>query len=235
VTKNPERCDSDFSLIRKAQRGEVEAFASLYEEHKERIYSVCLRMTNNAADAEDLTQEAFIQVFRKIATFRGDSALATWLYRVAVNTVLMYFRRKEARPVSLDDRDVPGRSSIQREYGVYDDSLTGCLDRITLARAISQLPAGYRTIYLMHEVQGYRHHEIASLLDCSAGNSKSQLHKAKVRIRELLGRGQEVEKVTLAALTSNDSLRSHIICEDDPTSNVVSIGAEIARSTVAAA
>ncbi len=178
---------SDLDLIQRVQRGDSDAFAALFYAHKPRIYSVCLRMTNNAAEAEDLTQDAFLQVFRKLAAFRGDSALSTWLYRVAVNTVLMHFRKKTLRQISLDEphRQKDGREA-RREYGIRDERLTGSVDRIALARAIRELPAGYRTIFLLHEIQGYQHQEIAQLLDCSVGNSKSQLHKAKQRIQELL-------------------------------------------------
>jgi RNA polymerase sigma-70 factor (ECF subfamily) len=144
-------------------------------------------MTNNTAEAEDLTQDAFLQGFRRLSTFRGDSALSTWLHRIAVNTVLMHFRKRSIRPISIDeplDRDVP---HVRREYGRIDGRLSGSVDRIALSRAIRELPEGYRKIFLLHEVEGYKHQEIARMLRCSVGNSKSQLHKAKLRIRELLG------------------------------------------------
>jgi len=181
------RFDSDLELVKRAQEGDSDAFAALFYAHKPRIYSVCLRMTNNTAEAEDLTQDAFLQVFRKLSTFRGDSALSTWLYRIAVNTVLMHFRKKALRQISLDEPCNQDAKTVRREYGSKDDRLTGSVDRIALTRAIKELPAGYRTIFLLHEVEGYEHQEIAQLLDCSVGNSKSQLHKAKLRIRELLG------------------------------------------------
>jgi RNA polymerase sigma-70 factor, ECF subfamily len=181
------RFNVDFDLVKRAQQGDPDAFASLFHTHKARIYSICLRMTNNTAEAEDLTQDAFMQVFRKLATFRGDSALSTWLYRIAVNTVLMHFRKKALRQVSLDEPYKQDARLVRREYGSKDDRLSGCVDRIALTRAIRELPDGYRTIFLLHEVEGYEHQEIAELLDCSVGNSKSQLHKAKLRIRELLG------------------------------------------------
>lgn len=185
------RFESDLDLVKRAQIGDADAFASLFHAHKAKVYSVCLRMTNNTAEAEDLTQDAFLQVFRKLATFRGDSALSTWLYRIAVNTVLMHFRKKALKQVSLDEPFSQDAKVVRREYGSRDDRLTGCVDRIALARAIKELPDGYRTIFLLHEVEGYEHQEIAELLDCSVGNSKSQLHKAKLRIRELLGRTQQ--------------------------------------------
>src|SRR6201997_3476836 len=182
----------DSEVIQRAQQGDSDAFAALFHAHKARIYSVCLRMTNNAAEAEDLTQDAFLQVFRKIATFRGDSAFSTWLHRIAVNTVLMHFRKKSLTQVSLDEPySNSDGAKIRREYGTKDNHLAGCIDRVTLAHAIKDLPHGYRTIFLLHEVEGYEHQEIAEMLGCSVGNSKSQLHKAKLRIRELLGRSRE--------------------------------------------
>jgi RNA polymerase sigma-70 factor (ECF subfamily) len=185
------RFDSDLHLVQRAQQGDSDAFASLFHAHKSKIYSVCLRMTNNITEAEDLMQDAFLQAFRKLATFRGDSALSTWLYRIAINTVLMYFRKKKLRQVSLDepfaqDANASLREAPSREYGRTDDRLVGIVDRVALVRAIGELPVGYRTIYLLHEVEGYEHREIAGLLKCSVGNCKSQLHKAKLRIRELL-------------------------------------------------
>lgn len=210
------RFDSDLDLVKRAQEGDSDAFASLFHSHKARIYSVCLRMTNNTAEAEDLTQDAFLQVFRKLATFRGDSALSTWLYRIAVNTVLMHFRKKALRQISLDEPCSQDAKVVRREYGSRDDRLVGCVDRIALARAIKELPDGYRTIFLLHEVEGYEHQEIAELLDCSVGNSKSQLHKAKLRIRELLGRARQEDETTTAARALRPRVRkNHVRWEDE--------------------
>jgi RNA polymerase sigma-70 factor (ECF subfamily) len=176
---------SDF--IKRAQEGDSDAFGALFQANRSRIYSVCLRMTSNAAEAEDLTQDAFLQAFRKITKFRGDSAFSTWLHRIAVNTVLMHFRKNSLCQVSLDEPygDSDG-SKVRREYGTRDKGLAGCVDRVALARAMKELPPGYRTIFLLHEVEGYEHQEIAEMLSCSVGNSKSQLYKAKLRFRELL-------------------------------------------------
>lgn len=176
------------ALVRRAQQGDTEAFGTLFHTHRSRVYSLCLRMTRNVAEAEDLTQEAFLQVFRKLPTFRGDSALSTWMYRVAVNTVLMYFRKRGRPQFSIDEEPSSNDNgkSKKRDYGATDFQLSGCVDRIALARAITELPHGYRTIFLLHEVEGYEHREIARLLKCSVGNSKSQLHKARLRMRELL-------------------------------------------------
>ena len=188
----------DSDIVKRAQQGDSDAFAALFHAHKARIYSVCLRMTNNAAEAEDLTQDAFLQVFRKIATFRGDSAFSTWLHRIAVNTVLMHFRKKSLCQVSLDEPySNSDGAKIRREYGTRDPGLAGCVDRVALAHAIKELPPGYRTIFLLHEVEGYEHQEIAEMLGCSVGNSKSQLHKAKLRIRELLARAPEARSVAV--------------------------------------
>lgn len=177
-------CESDGVLVQRALSGDADAFATLFQVHKGRVYAVCLRMTNNPADADDLTQESFIQAFRKLATFRGESALSTWLHRVAVNTALMHFRRHSALKSSLDQ---PADSELsKREFGRHDERLKHSLDRIALTRALEALPSGYRTIFELHEICGYGHREIARLLRCSVGNSKSQLHKAKQKIRECL-------------------------------------------------
>ena len=181
------RNDSEATLIQRAQRGDEEAFAALYHSHKKRVYSVCLQMTKDVADAEDLTQEAFLQVFRSVNSFRGDSAFSTWLYRIAVNTVLMKLRRRKSPPlVSLDEPVSTESPSLKRDIGKADPNLSGAIDRIALSRAIEELPAGCRQIFDLHEVEGYQHHEIAHLLECSIGNSKSQLHKAKLKMREVL-------------------------------------------------
>lgn len=178
---------ADADLVRRAQQGDMDAFAALFHANRTKIYSLCLRMTSNTAEAEDLTQEAFLLAFRKLGTFRGDSALSTWLYRLAVNTVLMHFRKRgmRVREAPLDDACAP-----KREYGEVDERLASATDRIALTRAITVLPPGYRTVLLMHEVHGYEHQEIARILRYSIGNSKSQLHKAKARMRELLGFGK---------------------------------------------
>jgi RNA polymerase sigma-70 factor (ECF subfamily) len=182
---NPQ--ESERSLVQRAQRGDEQAFATLFQLHKKRVYSVCLLMTKDVPEAEDLTQEAFLQVFRNVGTFRGDSAFSTWLYRVAVNTVLMKLRRRKAPPLlSLDEPVSPDTPSLRRDVGTADLNLFGVIDRIALRRAMQELPEGCRRIFALHEVEGYQHHEIAEMLDCSVGNSKSQLHKAKMKMRDLL-------------------------------------------------
>jgi len=183
---------ADADLVRRAQLGDVDAFADLFHANKTRIYSLCLRMTGNIAEAEDLTQEAFLLAFRKLGTFRGDSALSTWLYRVAVNTVLMHIRKRgmRVRESSLDELNDRDPHAPKCEHGNVDERLVTAVDRLALTRAIKVLPGGYRTVFLMHEVHGYEHQEIARILRCSIGNSKSQLHKAKAKLRELLDFGR---------------------------------------------
>jgi len=201
ISRNNERQqkDSEASLVERAQLGDEQAFATLYQLHKKRVYSVCLQMTRDVAEAEDLTQEAFLQVFRSVGSFRGDSAFSTWLYRIAVNTVLMKLRRRKSPPlVSLDEPASADSPSLKREIGKADPRLSGTIDRIALRRAVEELPAGCRQIFDLHEVEGYQHHEIAQLLQCSIGNSKSQLHKAKMKMRDVLFPKRKVSRTTKA-------------------------------------
>jgi RNA polymerase sigma-70 factor, ECF subfamily len=187
VHKGAKRDGSERSLVQRAQDGDEEAFATLFELHKKRVYSVCLLMTKDVAEAEDLTQEAFLQVFRTIGTFRGEAAFSTWLYRIAVNTVLMKLRRQKSRAVlSLNEPVSHESPSLSHDVGKKDPRLSGTIDRIALLRAIESLPDGCRRVFALHEIEGYQHHEIARLLHCSIGNSKSQLHKAKLKMRDLL-------------------------------------------------
>ncbi len=178
---------ADAEILARAQAGDHQAFAQLYAMHKRRIYSLCLRMVGNVAEAEDLTQEAFLQLHRKIATFRGDSAFSTWLHRLAINVVLMQLRKKGLSLISLDEAMEPNpEEGPTRSFGAPDLALSGAIDRLALGRAIADLPAGYRLIFILHDVEGFEHNEIASMLDCSIGNSKSQLHKARLRLRDAL-------------------------------------------------
>jgi RNA polymerase sigma-70 factor, ECF subfamily len=184
---------SEAEAIRRAQQGDAEAFERIYQLHSRRVYALCLRMVGNTAEAEDLTQEAFLQLFRRIGTFRGESAFSTWLHRLAVNVVLMRLRKKSLAEASLDEMTEPDEESggPRRDVGGPDLRLSGSVDRVNLERAVEQLPPGYRSIFVLHDVQGYEHNEIAAIMNCSIGNSKSQLHKARMRLRELL---QEAER-----------------------------------------
>ncbi len=174
---------SDHSLARKAAGGDVQAFEELYARHNRRVYSLCLRMTGNAAEAEDLAQESFIQLFRKIGSFRGDSAFTTWLHRLTVNQVLMHFRKKSVRAEKTTDE---GETPVQVVRGTEDPARMPVIDRIALDRAIAQLPPGYRMVFVLHDVEGHEHEEIARMLGVAVGTSKSQLHKARMKLRGLL-------------------------------------------------
>ncbi|MGA8152821.1 MAG: sigma-70 family RNA polymerase sigma factor [Terriglobales bacterium] len=186
---------SEAEAIERAKQGDASAFQVLYSLHKRRVYSLCLRMTANTAAAEDLTQEAFLQLFRKIGTFRGESAFSTWLHRMAVNVVLMQLRKKGLNVVPLEETMEGEDEAPKKEPGADDVRLTGSIDRLQLQHAITELPPGYRMIFLLHDVQGYEHNEIAEMVGCSIGNSKSQLHKARMKLRELL-KTSRAEKAT---------------------------------------
>jgi RNA polymerase sigma-70 factor, ECF subfamily len=176
---------SEQEAISGAKLGDANCFEALYKLHKRYVYALCLRMTGNTVAAEDLTQEVFLQLFRKLGTFRGDAAFSTWLYRVAVNVVLMRLRKPELEivPEPLESQPDDGP---KREPGAEDGTLTSSVDRIALERSVAALPPGYRMIFLLHDVEGYQHQEIAQMLRCSVGNSKSQLHKARMKLRAVL-------------------------------------------------
>src|SRR6201986_506542 len=181
--------------IQKAQAGDGASFEILYALQKRRVYSLCLRMLGNVAEAEDLTQEALLQLYRKIATFRGDSAFSTWLHRLAVNVVLMHLRKKGLPEVSLEETLEPSQDDGPRkDIGARDLMLSGSIDRVTLERAVSDLPPGYRLVFVLPDVEGYEHNEIADMLECSIGNSKSQLQKARMKLRDLLRTGQQTNR-----------------------------------------
>ena len=179
---------TDANVVRLAQEGDAVAFEEVYRLHSRRVYSLCLRMVGNPTEAEDLTQDVFLHLFRKIEMFRGESAFSTWLHRMAVNIVLMRLRRKRIAKISLDSITSPAEESDAqlKEFGVPDLRLNGVIDRITLQAAINELAPGYRAVLILHDVQGFKHNEIAEIFGCSVGNSKSQLHKARMLLRQLL-------------------------------------------------
>ena len=174
---------TDYELTQRAAGGDSTAFEELYSRHGRRVYSLCLRMTANAAEAEDLSQEVFIQLYRKAGSFRGESQFTTWLHRLTVNQVLMHFRR---RGVRLEQTTDDGEAPAQVVAGTENPSQMPVVDRIALDRAVGQLPPGYRAVFVLHDVEGHEHEEVARLLGCSVGTSKSQLHKARMRLRQLL-------------------------------------------------
>jgi RNA polymerase sigma-70 factor (ECF subfamily) len=180
--------ENEAEIIQQATEGDPAAFECLYRSHCKRVYAVCLRMVGDTTEAEDLTQEAFLLLFRKIHTFRGESAFSTWLHRLVVNTVLMHLRKKSLPVVSMETGPTPDGEATPSsvEIAASDLLLEGSIDRINLGRCVAQLPAGSRAIFVLHDVQGYQHREIAEMLGRSEGASKSQLHKARKRLRELL-------------------------------------------------
>lgn len=174
---------SDHALAMAAAKGDLQAFETLYVRHNRRVYSLCLRMTQNAAEAEDLAQEAFIQLFRKIGSFRGESAFTTWLHRLTVNQVLMHFRK---RSVKLERTTEEGETPVQIVRGTENPNNMPVIDRIALDNALKQLPPGYRSVFVLHDVEGHEHEEIARMLGVAVGTSKSQLHKARMKLRRIL-------------------------------------------------
>jgi RNA polymerase sigma-70 factor, ECF subfamily len=184
---------AQMDLIRSAQAGDSEAFSSLYETHRRKVYSICLRITGEPSEAEDCAQEAFLQCFLQLSTFRGDSALSTWLHRLTVNVVLMRLRANRRRPMSVElgpSAEHDGETSLLNLLPVEDQQLTGTIDRIAIGRALGRLPNGYRTVFLLHDVEGLAHSEIARNLGCTIGTSKSQLHQARLQLRHFLRRSK---------------------------------------------
>jgi RNA polymerase sigma-70 factor (ECF subfamily) len=211
VTPIESETPSEAEAIQRAQDGDKAMFEYLYRLHSRRVYALCLRMVADATEAEDLTQEAFLLLFRKIHTFRGESAFSTWLHRLAVNLVLVHFRKKSLQVVSIEGTPDPNNEtgSPSIDIGAPDLLVEGSIDRINLERCIKQLPVGYRTIFVLHDVQGYKHREIAKIVGCSVGASKSQLHKARTRLRELLhelqrGKARD-ERFAVAKMRSRSS------------------------------
>ncbi|HEV7701693.1 MAG TPA: RNA polymerase sigma factor [Pyrinomonadaceae bacterium] len=173
----------DFVLTQSAGRGDMAAFEEIYRRHHRRVYSICLRMLQNASEAEDLTQDVFIQLYRKIGSFRGDSAFTTWLHRMTVNQVLMHFRK---RTVKFEKTTEEGETPDQIVSGTANPEKMRIVDKIAIDNAIAQLPDGYKNVFVLHDVEGYEHEEVAKILGCSVGTSKSQLHKARLKLQKLL-------------------------------------------------
>lgn len=173
----------DLELCQMAAAGNIAAFEIIYQRYHRRTYSLTLRMTNSQTEAEDLTQEVFIQLFRKVGSFRGDSAFTTWLHRLTVNQVLMHFRRRSVKNEKTSD---DGEMPEQTVNGTANPRKMQVVDRIALKNAIAELPNGYRNVFILHDVEGYEHEEVAKMLRISVGTSKSQLHKARLKLRGLL-------------------------------------------------
>ncbi|HWW76995.1 MAG TPA: RNA polymerase sigma factor [Pyrinomonadaceae bacterium] len=175
--------DSDFALARAAAGGAADALSELYVRHRRRVYSLCMRMVRNAADAEDLTQDVFVHLLGQVGSFRGDSLFTTWLHRLTVNQVLMRFRRDSRRRGLMPDQ-TSGQSPWVRTS--HPTAPPPVVDRLSLEAALSLLPPGYRWAFVLHDIGGYSHQEVADVLGCSIGTSKSQLHKARMKLRRLL-------------------------------------------------
>ena len=187
TVKGINNAKSDYDLTQASATGDMAAFEILYERHHRRVYSLCLRMVANATEAEDLSQEVFVQLFRKVGSFRGESAFTTWLHRLTVNHVLMHFRK---RGVRLEKTTDEGEISEMQDFLQAVTERPRFIDRIALDKAIADLPPGYRTVFVLHDVEGFEHEEVASMLGVSVGTSKSQLHKARMRLRDLINKGK---------------------------------------------
>jgi RNA polymerase sigma-70 factor, ECF subfamily len=168
----------DAQLIAACRRGEARAMEMLYHQYKRRVFGMAHRIVG-ASDSEEVAQEVFVRVFRGLASFRGDSALSTWIYRLTVNASLSHLARRGRRQEVGDDSlgDLPAPPVAER-----DSALAARIEA-----ALAQLPAGYRAILVLHDVEGLSHEECAAILECRVGTCKSQLHKARARMRELLG------------------------------------------------
>jgi RNA polymerase sigma-70 factor, ECF subfamily len=177
--------EAELALVERCRRGDLGAFEELYREHAGRLYSVAYRMLGNPTDAEDQLQEIFLVAHRKLELFRGESALGTWLYRLAVNLCLDYLRSRTGRAIQLTD-------PLDDEPGLSDTSSRGLAERtvtkMDLERALAQLPLGCRTAFLLHDVEGLEHREVAEVMGIAEGTSKSQVHKARLKLRALLSR-----------------------------------------------
>lgn len=178
--------------IRQAQQGDGDAFEQLYRLHSSRVFALCLRMLKNFAEAEDLTQQTFLTVFRAIRTFRSQCAFSSWLHRVTKNCVLMHLRKRVSHQVSLEEIMKSGAKSgsTRKELRHHDLRLKGLIDRLCIEKAIAQLPARLKGTVVLYDLWGCEHGEVAKILACSAGTSKSQLHRARRRLRELLPKPQ---------------------------------------------
>ncbi len=181
---------ADLELAERCGRGDQDAFEQLYRAHAGRLYTLIVRMVSSAETAEDLLQEVFLNAYRKIGGFRGDSSLGTWLYRMAVNHCLDYLRGRQGKMAKATDSI---EDEGMAEPAAASPLVASTIDRLDLERAIAKLPDGCRTAFVLHDVEGFQHHEIATMLGISEGTSKSQVHKARVKLRGILSAGGSIE------------------------------------------
>jgi RNA polymerase sigma-70 factor (ECF subfamily) len=174
---------TDFNLSRAAAGGDMRALGELYERYRHRVYAVCISMMRNPAEAEDLTQEVFVSLVKKIGSYRGESQFTTWLHRLTVNSVLMHFRRPSRREQVFTDLEDVIPIAPRLSASLLPGPLT---DKIAFRSAVARLPKGCRTVFVLFDLAGFEHEEIAKLLGCTAGTSKSQLHRARLKLRKLL-------------------------------------------------
>ena len=183
--------------IQPLSEDDQQTFHELYQKYHERVHSICFRMTKNASESEDLTQDVFILLFQTVGSFRGESAFTTWLYRLTVNLVLMHFRKRKRRLDQINER---GELLAYIVPGSEDPRRNRIVDRILLSEVITKLPEGYRQAIILHDIQGLQHKEIAAAKGRSVGTSKSQLHKGRAMLRELIaGRSQQLNSQSLAS------------------------------------
>ena len=190
--------------VRRAAAGDLEAFEDIYRTYYRRVYSRCLRMTRNVAEAEDLAQDVFVQLFRKLKTFRGESSFSTWLHRMTVNAVLMHFRKPVVKYEQTNADANDSHDGLTERAGSVKSDI---IDRISLEEALAQLAPGYRAVFILHDLEGYEHTQIGEILGCSAGTSKSQLHKARMRLRNLLRKRAQKSVPTTTNTPDNSKFR----------------------------
>jgi RNA polymerase sigma-70 factor, ECF subfamily len=173
----------ELALVERCRAGDLAAFEELYRTHAGRLFSVACRLLGNPADAEDLLQEIFMAAHRKLDTFRGESALGTWLYRLATNLCLDHLRSRSGRSSQVTD-------SLDDEPGLFDRATSGLAEqtvtKMDIERALAKLPEGCRAAFVLHDIEGLEHGEVAAILDIAEGTSKSQVHKARTKLRALL-------------------------------------------------
>lgn len=190
MTRSDNKSDMpDKALATLAANGSAAAFDQIYSRHRGFVYSIALRMTGNAADAEDLTQESFISVFRRVSSFKGEASFTTWLYRIVVNQVKMHFRYRRSRPeIQTSNGEI---LDLSLEMARCTDPGAQLIEGLAIEKAMLMLPPGYRTAFILHDIEGYNHGEAARMSGHTVGTSKSQLHKARASLKAMLSPSTE--------------------------------------------